>query len=111
MSDFVIYDQSDRIVTLTLNRPDERNAIGSLEFCAALADAVQRANADTRVSCVIVTGAGSAFCAGGNVKTMLKTGGIGLAENPAATLAHESTDHREAGNAVLEKRLPAFTGA
>jgi enoyl-CoA hydratase/carnithine racemase len=88
MSDFVIYDQSDRIVTLTLDRPDERNAIGSLEFCAALADAVQRANADTRVSCVIVTGAGSAFCAGGNVKTMLKTGGIGLAGNPAATRAN-----------------------
>jgi len=85
MIGFVTYEQTHRIVTLTLNRPAERNAIGSHEFFDALIDAVERANADQQVSCVIVTGAGSVFCAGGNIKTMRKTGGIGLSDNPAAT--------------------------
>jgi enoyl-CoA hydratase/carnithine racemase len=85
MADFVLYERDNHVVTLTLNRPDERNAFGSHEFCAALVDAVERVNADANVSCVILTGAGSVFCAGGNVKKMLSTGGIGLAENPAAT--------------------------
>src|SRR6266403_1126064 len=83
MTDFVHYEQAERVVTLTLNRPEERNAFGSHEFCAALVEAVERANADALVSCVILTGAGSAFCTGGNVKRMRDTGGIGLAANPA----------------------------
>ena len=88
MTNFVLYEQQGRVVTLTLNNPDERNAIGSHEACAAVVDAAQRANSDPTVSAVIITGAGSAFCAGGNIKKMRDRSGIGLAENPAATRAN-----------------------
>jgi 2-(1,2-epoxy-1,2-dihydrophenyl)acetyl-CoA isomerase len=88
MTNFVLYEKTGRVVTLTLNNPDERNAIGTFEACAAVVDAVQRANDDKDVSVVILTGAGSAFCAGGNIKKMLdRVDSIGLAENPAATRA------------------------
>lgn len=85
MNDFVIYEQTGRVVTLTLNRPEERNAIGSQQACAALVNAVEQAAADPGVSCMILTGAGSAFCAGGNIKTMLNPGDFTLANTPMAT--------------------------
>lgn len=76
MSDFVIYEQSGGVVTLTLNNPDERNALTSQAQWDAVAGAVDRVQADQEVRCVIVTGAGSAFCAGGNVKDMKNKTGI-----------------------------------
>jgi enoyl-CoA hydratase/carnithine racemase len=85
MNDFVLYESRDRIATLTLNRPDERNAIGTHAACAAVVDALRRANADPEIRCIIVTGAGTAFCAGGNVKKMLDRDGISRQETPAAT--------------------------
>lgn len=85
MNDFVLYEKTGRIAKLTLNRPQERNALGSLEDCQALVEAVERANADPELSCVIVTGAGSAFCAGGNVKKMLDRDGMTRRETPVAT--------------------------
>src|SRR5262249_6067404 len=50
-------------VIVTLNRPDRRNAL-SRGLIAALADAFHRARDDAAVRCVILTGAGSSFCAG-----------------------------------------------
>lgn len=76
MSDFVIYEKSGGVVTLTLNNPDERNALTSQAQWDAVAEAVDRVQADQEVRCVIVTGAGSAFCAGGNVKDMKNKTGI-----------------------------------
>ncbi|HJW25113.1 MAG TPA: crotonase/enoyl-CoA hydratase family protein [Rhodocyclaceae bacterium] len=68
MDDFVTYEQDGPVVTLTLNRPDTRNALtGPAEWDAVVA-ACERVQRDDAVKVVIVTGAGSAFCAGGNVK-------------------------------------------
>jgi enoyl-CoA hydratase/carnithine racemase len=85
MSDFIRYEQQGRIVTLTLDRPDERNAIGSHADCAALVDAVARAEADSEAAVLILTGAGSAFSAGGNLKGMRDRDGIGPLASPLAT--------------------------
>lgn len=76
MSDFVIYEQTGAIVTLTLNAPDERNALSTQAQWDSIVDAVDRVQADMSVNCVILTGAGSAFCAGGNVKNMKDRSGI-----------------------------------
>jgi 2-(1,2-epoxy-1,2-dihydrophenyl)acetyl-CoA isomerase len=87
-SDFIRYEQHGRVVTLTLNRPDERNAIGSHEDCQALVAAVQRSGATPDVAAIILTGAGSAFCAGGNLKAMRERDpatGIGPLDSPLAT--------------------------
>ena len=54
------------IVVLTLDLPDARNAMKD-ELTAAWADAVAQLRGDRTVRCVVVTGAGKAFCAGGDV--------------------------------------------
>ena len=64
------YDQQGHCVTLTINRPDMRNALGEPGDGDVFAEACARINQDRSVRCVILTGAGSAFSAGGNVKAM-----------------------------------------
>lgn len=70
MSDVLIYDQDGAVVTLTLNLPETRNPISDPGMIDALEAAVGRINADMAVRAVILTGAGSAFSSGGNVKHM-----------------------------------------
>lgn len=62
----VLYEQSGRVVTLTLNRPETHNAL-SADIVEALVNGLKTANADRSVSCVIITGAGKSFSAGGNL--------------------------------------------
>lgn len=57
------YEVKDRILTLTLNRPDNLNAF-TVTMAHELIDAFHRASEDDDVGCVIVTGEGRAFCAG-----------------------------------------------
>lgn len=57
------YEVTDRILTLTLNRPDALNAF-TVEMAHELIDAFGRINRDDDVGAVVVTGAGRAFCAG-----------------------------------------------
>ena len=73
---FVIYEQTGAVVTLTLNNPAERNALSTPEQWAAIVDAVERVKADMSVKALVLTGAGTAFCAGGNVKDMRDKKGI-----------------------------------
>jgi|TARA_Y100000385_G_scaffold224084_1_gene234268 enoyl-CoA hydratase/carnithine racemase len=70
MSDVVLYEQSGAIVTLTLNKHETRNAISEDVMVNAIVAACDRINADDSVRVVILTGAGSAFSSGGNVKDM-----------------------------------------
>jgi 2-(1,2-epoxy-1,2-dihydrophenyl)acetyl-CoA isomerase len=81
-SGFISYEKRDRIVTLTMNRPDSRNAIGSHQDCSDFVDAVQAAQTDPDVSCIILTGAGSVFSAGGNLKAIQQRNGIGPLQQP-----------------------------
>ena len=62
-NDLVRYESRPPAVLLTLNRPDRRNAI-SRRLIAALAEAFDQARDDAAARCVILTGAGNAFCAG-----------------------------------------------
>ena len=78
------YAEEGGIVTLTMNMPDIRNAISSPEMIDALVDACERLNADMNARVAILTGAGTAFSSGGNVKKMLETGET-RAELPAQT--------------------------
>jgi enoyl-CoA hydratase/carnithine racemase len=71
------YAQDGAIVTLTLNAPELRNALSGEDMIEALVDACERLNADMRVRAAILTGAGSAFSSGGNVKKMHDGGGLG----------------------------------
>lgn len=63
MSDLVLVDSADGIATITLNRPEKRNAL-SIDLRVEGADVFSRVGADPDVAVVVITGAGSAFCAG-----------------------------------------------
>jgi enoyl-CoA hydratase/carnithine racemase len=76
MTDFVLFTREDAVVTLTLNRPEERNALSTQAQWDELVDCCARVRADESVKVVILTGAGAAFSAGGNVKDMRDKKGI-----------------------------------
>ena len=61
--EFVLYETGDRIATITLNRPDQMNAL-SPDLERELHEALDEADADGGVRAIVVTGAGRAFSAG-----------------------------------------------
>src|SRR3954469_22166168 len=67
----------DGVAVVTLNRPERRNAF-SMPMIEALGDLLGRLEVDDEVGAVVLTGAGGAFCAGGDVKAMAEqSGGFG----------------------------------
>jgi 2-(1,2-epoxy-1,2-dihydrophenyl)acetyl-CoA isomerase len=69
MSQDLLETVTDGVAVLTLNRPERLNAL-SRSMLGALLEAVQRLAEDPEVGVVVLTGAGRAFCAGGDVKAM-----------------------------------------
>jgi enoyl-CoA hydratase len=69
MPDVVLYEVADRVATVTLNRPQARNALSG-ELRRALTEAIERADGDAEVDVVILTGADPAFCAGLDLKEL-----------------------------------------
>jgi enoyl-CoA hydratase/carnithine racemase len=66
MPETVLVDVVDQIATLTLNRPERRNA-WTLQLANELSDALEQCDADDNVRVVVVTGAGSAFSVGADI--------------------------------------------
>ncbi|MBX6377920.1 MAG: enoyl-CoA hydratase/isomerase family protein [Clostridia bacterium] len=73
----ILFEKSDGVGLITLNRPEQRNAF-SQELLDGWVAALQECVRDDDVRVVVVTGAGEAFCAGGDVKEMER--GYGLWE-------------------------------
>ncbi len=67
MEHLLVDRPSDGVVLLTLNNPDKRNAMSD-EMTAGWTQAIDDIRGDPSVRCVVYTGAGSAFCSGGNPK-------------------------------------------
>lgn len=72
----MLVERADHIETWTLNLPEARNPISDLAIVDALCEQVAVVNADHDVRAVVLTGAGSAFSAGGNVKDMADRAGM-----------------------------------
>ena len=65
----VLHEKRDRAFWITINRPDKRNAINK-DVVEGIREGYRRAHADPEVRVIVLTGAGAAFCAGGDVKEM-----------------------------------------
>ena len=76
MDPFLIVEREGAVVTATLNRPQERNAISKSAHIAEIEDFCAEMTADDSVKAIVLTGAGSAFCAGGFVKYMSEKSGL-----------------------------------
>ncbi len=86
MSDYSTLDWhvEDRILTLTLSRPDQLNAF-TVTMADELVDAYERASLDDAVGAVVVTGAGRAFCAGMDLQEPSDGNVFGLDESLSPT--------------------------
>jgi enoyl-CoA hydratase len=101
MNDTLLMSVADGLCTLTLNRPDKRNALSG-ELFAALDAALERIEADDSIGCVVLRGAGKAFSAGADL------GGVGAGSPGAA-----SSGGPHANQKVIERlaNLPVPTVA
>jgi enoyl-CoA hydratase/carnithine racemase len=104
-SEVVIFEQTDGVVVLTLNDPDVRNAISD-EMIEQIVEACRRINADDAVRCVILTGAGKSFCAGGNVKKMGDQAGSFGRKPPAASRRHLQAGVQQLPRTLYDLEVP-----
>jgi enoyl-CoA hydratase/carnithine racemase len=70
MSGFLLYEQSGHVVTLTMNEPERRNPLTGNSAVADFLAAIDRIHNDPSVRAVILTGAGTAFSSGGDIRDM-----------------------------------------
>ena len=87
-TDDLRFELADRVATLTLNRPEKLNALSDAMIDAAIGH-LRRCAADPEVGAVLLTGAGRAFCAGGDVSAM------GAGAGAAATFEEHVDRQRE----------------
>lgn len=76
MAEMILKSQDGAVLTIMLNQPEKRNPVSDQAMVEALCLAFGEADADLNVRCVILTGAGSAFSSGGDLKAM--KAGVGL---------------------------------
>jgi enoyl-CoA hydratase/carnithine racemase len=82
------YTVTDRVLTLTLNRPERLNAF-TVTMSDELEHAFRRANADDDVGGIVVTGAGRAFCAGMDLGVPGNVFGLDESQHPTLADMHE----------------------
>jgi 2-(1,2-epoxy-1,2-dihydrophenyl)acetyl-CoA isomerase len=92
----------DGVLTLTLNRPEARNAMSGA-MTAALAQQLAAAELDSGVKCVVLTGAGRGFCAGGDVKGMAARGDRTVGDNTIDAAIHRQRVNQRATAGKLFK--------
>ncbi|GHF68812.1 enoyl-CoA hydratase [Streptomyces mashuensis] len=97
MADTVLYEVTDGLATITLNRPDAMNALDTATK-AALRDVVREAAADTAVRAVLLTATGRAFCVGQDLK-----------EHVASLAADDAHGTRTTMDTVREHYNPILT--
>ena len=86
------YEVDDRVLTITLNRPDRLNAF-TVQMQEELVDAFDRADADDDIRAIVVTGRGRGFCAGADLGAGGQT--FDRSEQP-----RQPTEHRDEGGLV-----------
>ncbi len=85
------YAVTDRVLTLTLNRPERLNAF-TVTMADDLEDAFRRASADDAVGAIVVTGAGRAFCAGMDLASSGNVFGLDETLSPTLRDMHDRLD-------------------
>jgi len=94
-TDDLLADLDEGVLTLTLNRPEARNAMSG-GMTAALSEQLASAELDPEVRCIVLTGAGKGFCAGGDVKGMAASGDGTVGQNTIDGAIHRQRINQRA---------------
>ncbi len=94
MYETILYDVHDRVLTITLNRPDKLNAWTGV-MAKELVAAFDAADADDNVRAIVITGAGRAFCAGADLSAGAETFNYENREGGAPVHADGSIDYSD----------------
>jgi 2-(1,2-epoxy-1,2-dihydrophenyl)acetyl-CoA isomerase len=97
----------DGVAVLTLNRPERRNALSD-DMLQALGRVLAELEVDEDVGCVVLTGAGGAFCAGGDVKAMAEGGGAGGRRSLDAAIHRQRANQRATAGRLWEMATPTI---
>jgi 2-(1,2-epoxy-1,2-dihydrophenyl)acetyl-CoA isomerase len=97
----------DGVAVITMNRPERRNAL-SAAMLAALADTLAACETNTEVGAVVLTGAGVAFCAGGDVKGMAEAHDGPEAEPIDAGIHRQRLSQRATAGRLYEMPKPTI---
>lgn len=108
-TDHLLASVEDGVGTITMNRPERRNAMSG-EMNTALARTLADFEVDDDVGCVVLTGAGGAFCAGGDVKGMASggDGGGSGGASPDARVHRQRLSHRATSGKLYEMPKPTL---
>ena len=90
-TDHLLAELESGVLTLTMNRPEARNAFSG-EMIGAFSTQLAQAEINPEVRCIVVTGAGKGFCAGGDVKGMAKARASGR-DGPSSSV--DARIHRQ----------------
>jgi 2-(1,2-epoxy-1,2-dihydrophenyl)acetyl-CoA isomerase len=108
MGDFVVRETIGKVAILRLNRPENLNAIGTLQDCDDLVAAIEAVGDDRSISAFILTGNGRGFSAGGNLKAMQDRTGIGPMDQPDGTRGNYKRGVQRITRAFMECEVPAI---
>jgi E-phenylitaconyl-CoA hydratase len=103
MSSSLLFDVTDHVAVITLNRPEVRNAMNR-ELSRALVEVLQRVQEDTNIRVAVIGGAGRTFSAGADLKERAQLGRVGDSE--AASVIEASRSYGFA-RIVMEKPMIA----
>ena len=96
----LLAELDEGVLTLTMNRPEARNAMTGV-MTAALAAVLAHAELDPAVKCIVLTGAAGAFCGGGDVKAMAASGDGTVGDNSIDGAIHQQRVNQRATSGKL----------
>ena len=99
--------REDGVLVLTFNRPEHRNAL-TLEMRERLGEELAAAELDNAIGCVLLTGAGGAFCAGGDVKNMARGHASGQVPDPFRRTEEQRQSQRRTSLRLYEMPKPTI---
>ena len=101
-TDHLIFEKEKGVAVLTMNRPEARNAMSG-EMNEAMRNVLSEVELDPAIRCVVLTGAGKGFCAGGDVKGMASSGDGTVGDNTIDAAIHRQRVHQRATAGKLFK--------
>ncbi|MFF2184420.1 enoyl-CoA hydratase/isomerase family protein [Streptomyces sp. NPDC058155] len=109
MADTVLYEVSDGLATVTINRPDAMNAL-NVAAKVALRDALRTAADDSAVRAVLLTATGRAFCVGQDLKEHVSLLAADAADGSGGTMSTVREHYNPIVRALTEMPKPVVAG-